>query len=169
MLPEYHRLTMGGGSISTTLGAWVLRGEGAFYGAKYFNSTNPNYADGTVKKIYVHYLAGVDYTLWDVRLSGQFIQEAILDYEQELYQDEFNNMGTFLVSRDFLLETLNWQLFIYYGFNNEYALIRPKLTYDFADGFEILFGANIFTEHGTSWFGQYMNNDMLYAKVKYSF
>lgn len=169
VLPQYHRLTMGGGSFSTTLGAWVLRGEGAYYNGKFFNSTNPVYTDGTVQKDYVHYLLGLDYSLWDIRLSGQFIQEAILDYEPEIYQDEYNNMATFLASRDFLRETVNLQLFVYYGFNNEDALVRPKLTYDFADGFEILLGANIFTGHSEGWFGQYKKNDMVYAKIKYSF
>ena len=167
--PECHRLTLAGGSFSTTLGAWVLRGEGAFSHGKYFNSTNPAYADGTVQKDYLHYLIGLDYSLWEIKLSGQFIQEAIPDYEPELYPDEFKNTATILVSRDFLRETLNLQLFVYYGLNDADALIRPKITYDFADGFEILLGANIFTGKGTGWFGQYDLNDMIYTKVKYNF
>ncbi len=147
----------------------MLRGESAFYSGRYFNSNNPNYYDGTVEKNYLHYLLGLDYSLWDIKLSGQFIQEAILDYEQTLYQDEFQNMATFLASRDFLRETLNLQLFVYYGFNNGDGLIRPKVTYDFEDGFEILLGANIFIGNGAGWFGQYERNDMVYTKVKYSF
>jgi hypothetical protein len=60
------------------------------------------------------------------------------------------------------------ELFSYIGLTNEDALIRPKLTYDFTDGFQLLLGANIFT--GTDGrFGQYDNNDMIYFKVKYSF
>lgn len=167
--PEYHRLSMAGGSFSTTLAGWVVRGEGAYYTGKYFNSLNLVLQDGTVKKNYIHYLVGLDYSLWDTKLSGQFIQEAIMDYESEIFQDEFQNTATILASRDFLRETVNLQLFVYYGFNNNDALIRPRLTYDFTDGFEILFGANIFTGNNAGWFGQYDNNDMVYAKVKYSF
>ena len=166
--PEHHRLTIGGGSFSTTLGPFVLRGEGAYYKGKYFNSTDPTLPESVVKKDYLHYLVGMDYTLWDIHLSGQFIQQAILQYEETIDRDEYENMGTFLASRDFLDETLNLQLFVYYGFNNSDALIRPRVTYDLADGFEILLGANIFT--GTEgWFGQYNDNDMVYTKVKYSF
>jgi len=166
--PEHHRLTIGGGSFSTTLGPFVLRGEGAYYKGKYFNSTDPTLPESVVKKDYLHYLVGMDYTLWDIHLSGQFIQQAILQYDETIDRDEYENMGTFLASRDFLDETLNLQLFVYYGFNNNDALIRPKITYDFADGFEILLGANIFT--GTEgWFGQYNDNDMVYTKIKYSF
>jgi len=166
--PEHHRLTIGGGSFSTTLGPFVLRGEGAYYKGKYFNSTDPTLPESVVKKDYLHYLVGMDYTLWDIHLSGQFIQQAILQYDETIDRDEYENMGTFLASRDFLDETLNLQLFVYYGFNNNDALIRPRITYDFADGFEILLGANIFT--GTEgWFGQYNDNDMVYTKIKYSF
>ena len=60
------------------------------------------------------------------------------------------------------------ELFSYMGLNNQDALIRPKITYDLADGFEILVGANVFAG-GEGRFGQYNDNDMIYSKVKYSF
>jgi hypothetical protein len=104
----------------------------------------------------------------DWHLSGQFIQQAILDYNDFIKNDQYSNMATFLATRDFLNETLNLSFFMYYDFNNEASLIRPKVTYDFADAFEILVGANIFT--GTEgMFGQFHNNNMIYSKIKYSF
>ncbi len=166
--PEHHRLTIGGGSFSTTIGPFVLRGEGAYYSGKYFNSTDPQAKEMVVKKDYLHYLLGLDYSIFDVHLSGQFIQQAILDYDDAIKNDEYSNMATFLATRDFLNETLNMSFFMYYDFNNEASLIRPKLTYDLADGFEVLVGANIFT--GTAgMFGQFNDNDMVYTQIKYSF
>jgi hypothetical protein len=48
------------------------------------------------------------------------------------------------------------------------ALIRPKVTYDFVDGFQIMLGANLFVgDEGQ--FGRYDKNDMIYTKLKYSF
>jgi hypothetical protein len=166
--PQHHRLGIGGGSFSTTLSGWVFRGEGAYYNGKYFNSTDPVLADVVVQKNYLYYLVGVDYTLWDINLSGQFVQQAILDYEDQIMQDEFENTMTLLARGDFLRETLTLELFSYIGLNNNDALIRPRIYYDLSDGFEILFGANIFT-NDTGRFGQYNDNDMVYAKVKYSF
>ncbi len=58
--------------------------------------------------------------------------------------------------------------FSYIGFNNEDALIRPKVTRSFDDGFDILGGANIFIGNRGR-FGQYDSNDMVYLKIKYSF
>jgi hypothetical protein len=168
LLPQHHRLSIGGGSFSTTVGAFVLRGEGAYYSGKYFQTDNPTATNGITDKNYLHYLFGVDFNIGDIRISSQFIQQAILDYDDQIANDEFENMATILLSKTFLRETLKLDLFSYVGFNNEDALIRPKLTYDFTDGFQLLLGANIFTgDEGR--FGQYDNNDMLYFKVKYSF
>jgi hypothetical protein len=82
--------------------------------------------------------------------------------------EEFENTMTFLAKKDFLREKLWIELFSYVGLNRGDALIRPKMTYSFADGFDIQLGANIFT--GTEGrFGQFNDNDMVYTKLKYSF
>ena len=73
-----------------------------------------------------------------------------------------------MARKDFLRETLHLELFSYIGLNNSDALIRPKITYDLADGFEISVGANIFVGNEGR-FGQYYDNDMAYIKVKFSF
>jgi hypothetical protein len=113
-------------------------------------------------------MVGVDYTISGVRLSAQFIQENILDYEEGIRNDELENTITFLARKDFLRERLWLELFTYVGLNNKDALIRPKISYSFADGFDMQLGANIFV--GTEGrFGQYAANDMLYLKLKYSF
>ena len=93
----------------------------------------------------------------------------ILDYDDAIRNDQFSSTATFLARQDFLRETLSVELFVYYGLNDGDALIRPKLTYDLTDGFEILFGSNIFTGPTDSTFGQFHANDMVYTKVKYSF
>ncbi|MBN1300649.1 MAG: hypothetical protein JW995_05495 [Melioribacteraceae bacterium] len=166
--PEHHRLTTLGGSFSTTLGPLVLRGEGAYYTGKNFQSINPALDEGVVEKDYIHYLVGIDYTIGDLKLSSQFIQQAVMDYDDYLINDEFENTITFLATMDFLRETVNVELFSYIGLNDRDALIRPKVTYDFVDGFQIMLGANLFIGNEGQ-FGRYDKNDMVYTKLKYSF
>ncbi len=174
VVPEYHRLSVAGGSFSTTLGPFVLRGEAAYYFGKYLQTNNPALNNGLVKKDYVNYLLGVDFSLWDVNFSGQFIQKAIMDYkDRELletpqFKSQFNNMATFLAHYSCLNETLTFEYFMYYDFNYDDALIRPRILYDYSDAINLQFGANIFVgDKGL--FGQYNKNDMLYAKVYYNF
>jgi hypothetical protein len=165
--PEYHRLPLAGASFSKALGGAVVRGEGAYYFEKRFSSED--YLVNCIKeKDYLHYLVGYDHNWFGVNVSFQFIQEYIMDYEDDIRNDEFSSTMTFLFTEDLLRETLRLEFFTYYGINNEDALLRPKIAYDFADGFEVQLGANIFVgEEGN--FGQYDENDMIYLKLKLSF
>jgi len=166
--PEYHRVTMAGGSFSAPVGPFILRGEGAFYSGRHFQTAAPEYPDATIEKDNLHYMAGIDYSIGGFKLSTQFIQEHILDYEEGIRNEKFDNTMTFLVKKDFFREQLWLEVFAYVGLNESDALIRPKVTYSFADGFEIIGGANLFTGQ-TGRFGQYDENDMLFLKFKYSF
>ena len=159
VIPEHHLLKLGGGSFSTTLGGFVLRGEAAYYNGKYFRSTDPLIEDGVVEKDYFHYLIGVDSTFWNIKTSVQFIEQKIQDYDEQIVNDENEDTVTILLSRDFLRETLRLELFSYIGLNDNGALIRPKISYDLTDGFQILAGFNIFNGE-TGRFGQYDHNDM---------
>lgn len=166
--PEYHRLSMAGGSFGLPVGPVVIRSEGGYYSGRYFQTESPAAADATIEKDYMHYMAGLDFTLAGIRLSTQFIQEYIPDYEENIRNDQFEGTMTFLAKKDFLREKLWVELFAYTGLNARDALIRPKVTWSFADGFDVQAGANVFTG-SEGRFGQYNANDMLYAKLKFSF
>ena len=165
--PEYHRLPLVGASFGKSFLGAVIRGEAAYYFNKRFAAEDFS-VNGIKEKDYAHYLIGYDHNWIGVNVSFQFIQEYILDYENDISNDEFTSTMTFLVTEDFLRETLRLEFFSYYGINNEDALLRPKISYDLADGFEVQLGANIFVgEEGN--FGQYDENDMLFMKVRYDF
>ena len=76
---------------------------------------------------------------------------------------------TFLARYDLFRETLHLELFSYIGLTYNDALIRPKISYDFDDSFSILLGSNIFIGDTDGRFGQYKDNSMIYAKLKYNF
>ena len=166
--PEHHRLTMGGASFSMPVGPLLFKGEGGYYLGKYFQTLSPTIPDAAIKKDYLHYMVGLEYSLAGIMLSAQFIQENILDYEQGIRNDEIESTMTFIARKNLLREKLGLELFAYVGLNNKDALIRPKISYAFADGFDIQLGANIFVgDKGR--FGQFNANTMVYTKLKYSF
>ncbi|MBL7086998.1 MAG: hypothetical protein ISS28_07890, partial [Candidatus Cloacimonetes bacterium] len=120
------------------------------------------------EKDYANYLVGYDHNWFGVNVSFQFIQEYIMDYEEDIINDEFQSTTTFLASKTFINETLELSLFSYYGINDNDALLRPKISYDLSDGFNVLLGTDVFIgDEGN--FGQYDENDMVYAKVRYDF
>ena len=148
---------------------FVLRGEGAYYNGKYFQTTDPAAKDALVQKDYLNYVFGLDYMKGDWKLSAQFIQKRILDYEAPIREDEVQNLMTALIHGDVLHQTLHLELFSYIGLDYGDALIRPKVTYDFSDSFSILLGSNIFVGDERGMFGKYQNNSMIYTKIKYNF
>ena len=166
--PEHHRLALVGGSFSTGISNIILRVEAAFYFGKYFRKDNPATDEGVLKKNYVHYLLGSDFSILGVNFSAQFIQQIILGYDEAIIKDQLEHMITFRMSKTFLRETLKIELFSYIGINAPDALIRLKLVYDLTDSLEIFLGSNIFLgDEGL--FGQYNDNKMVYTGLKFSF
>lgn len=167
--PEHHRLTVVGGSFSTEIKGIIFRGEGAYYNGKYFQTEDPSATDALIQKDYLNYVVGVDFNVGSVKLSTQLIQKYILDYSEHITESEIHNTATFLARYDMMRETLHLEIFSYIGLSDSDALIRPKITYDFDDSFSILLGSNIFVGDRDGQFGQYKDNTMLYAKIKYNF
>ncbi|MCK5825375.1 MAG: hypothetical protein KAG96_08220 [Ichthyobacteriaceae bacterium] len=167
--PKHHRLTVAGASFSTDIKGVILRGEGAFYNGKYYQTTDVKAIDATVQKNYINYVAGVDFNIGNVKLSTQFIQKIILNHDDLMIENKTNNTATFMARYSALRETLHFELFSYVGIDNEDALIRPKVTYDYDDSFSVLLGGNVFVGNEEGSFGQYSDNSMVYSKFKYNF
>ncbi len=167
--PEHHRLTIAGGSFSTEIKGLIFRGEGAYYSGKFFQTEDPLATDALIQKDYLNYVAGIDFNIGSVKFSTQFIQKYILEYNESMSENEFQNTATFMARYDMMRETLHLELFSYIGLTDNDALIRPKITYDFDDSFSILLGGNIFVGERDGQFGQYQDNSMAYMKIKYNF
>lgn len=167
--PEYHRLYVAGGSFSSEIKGFILRGEAAYYNGKYFQTADPMAEDALIQKDYIHYVLGLDFNIGNVKLSTQFVQQYILNYEDMMDKNETQNTATFMARYDMMRETLHLEIFSYIGIDDGDALIRPKVTYDFDDSFSILVGSNIFVGDKDGMFGQYQDNSMVYAKIKYNF
>ncbi len=166
--PEHHRIVMGGGNFSATVGDFIARGEAAYYSGKYFQTAAPSATDALVQTDYLNYVVGLDRTLGNWKLSSQFIQKIIYNYDDMILDDEIDNLMTIMVNRTLMREQLRLELFSYIGFNNPDALVRLRGYYFLQDGMSIELGANIFLgEEGQ--FGQYRDNSMVYTRVKYNF
>ncbi len=166
--PEYHRLALVGASFNTMIADFVLRGEGAYYFNKNWQTTDPTAPDYLIEKDYINYVVGLDKTLGEWKFSAQFIQRLITDYDEAMLDDDIDNLATILVSRSLFRETVRLEWFSYHGLTKGDALMRIRGLYYPHDGLSLEVGSNIFTgTEGT--FGQYNANDMLYMRIKYNF
>jgi Protein of unknown function (DUF1302) len=166
--PEHHRLPMGGVSFSTVTGPFVLKTEAAYYHEKRFQTEALSDPDGLLEKSYAHWMVGANVKIWEINTGLQYVQRAIIDYDDEQVAEQFDHTVTVQLSMDFLRETLHISLFSYIGVEPWNALVRPTISYDFPGGIQALVGTNLFIgDEGT--FGQFDSNDMVYAKLKYAF
>jgi hypothetical protein len=166
--PEYHRLYLGGLSFNTDIKGFILRGEGAYYFDKYFQTEDPKSPDALIQKDELNYVIGLDKTIGDWKISGQFIQTFIPEYDDFIQDDEVQNLATLMINRTLFREKVRLELFTYYGIDNEDAFVRLRGFYFPRDAVSIELGGNIFLGT-TGVFGQYYKNNMVYAKVKYNF
>ncbi|MEN8249733.1 MAG: DUF1302 family protein [Bacteroidota bacterium] len=166
--PEHYRVGLVGASFNTQIADFVIRGEGAYYFNKNWQTTDPTAPGFLVEKDYLNYVVGLDKTIGDWKFSTQFIQRYISDYDESIKSDEVDNLVTLLISKSMFRETVRLEWFSYHGLNNGDALMRLRGFYYPHDAVSIELGSNVFTgTEGT--FGQYNDNDMIYTRIKYNF
>ncbi len=166
--PRFHRLTVAGGDIAWAKREFVVRGEATFCSGKHFEPENP-----LSEKIYennsLNMLAGVDYTPGNNWMfTAQLADMYILNYEDEIMNDEHSKTGTLSISKKLLHETLEPSLMCYFGLNDGDGFMRFSVDYAVTDDFHMIAGIDIFYgDEGRM--GMYDDNDGIFLKVKYSF
>ncbi len=166
--PEYYRNTAAGGAISAAVGPVILRAEGAWYANRRFQGDPAEYELGYAEKSAVQYVIGTDFAVAGYSFGLQFIQDIVLDHEDALLEEAFQNTGTLVVAKSFLAESLTAEVFTYLVPDPMNALVKPKLTWDASDSLELFAGAYLFIgDEGD--FGQYNDNDGAYLGAKFSF
>jgi hypothetical protein len=168
--PEHERLHIVGGTVATVLWEAVVRGEIAAHLGKYFSTSDMTVSDMVVDKPFLSYALAWERSLLEVDWLVQFLQEAILDYDDALTDDEFNTRLTLRGSKQYINDTLEVALTAAYGVNDTEFLLRPSISYDITDLLEIKGGVDLF-EGGDddSLIGQFDDRDRVYVELKYSF
>lgn len=180
---SYHRMQMVGFNFSRPVLTGVLRTEGGYFTGKQFgldginlDSTGATIGPFSESKPYAQYLVGWDqnWKTW-LNLSGQYIEQRILDYDPAIQNDEVNRMVSLLVRGSFMNETLQYQILALSNLDYEDAMIRTMLTYNYTDGVRLIVGADFLNAGKASTtfrqfdFGRFDQNDNVYFKVTYSF
>jgi hypothetical protein len=127
-----------------------------------------------LQKDSMKYGLGLDYIHGDSSISIQFIQEFIPYYDSSkpIYfnKDGIHTMITFLFKQFLLQNNLEINLGGAYDVEYQDIMIKPSIKYNFTNDLQGIIGILIIdSSHDDSMFGQYRNNDEVFAKLKYSF
>ncbi len=120
------------------------------------------------------YGLGLDYIYGDTSVSAQFIQEFIPDYDEDkpVY---FNKNGvdtllTFLFKQFFLQNTMELNIRTAYDIEFRDYIVKPSLKYNFTDNLQGTIGGLLINgKYDDSLFGQFRDNDEIFARLRCSF
>ena len=120
------------------------------------------------------YGLGLDYIYGDTTLSVQFIQELIPNFnaDKPVYfnKNGLNTMLTFLFKQFFLQNTMEFNLRTVYEVEFQDFIIKPSLKYNFTDNLQGTIGILFISgKYDDSLFGQFKDNDEMFAKLRCSF
>jgi len=164
---RYHRMFFSGAEFSMPVSDFVLRGEGAFFQGKYFDSENAS--EDPFKKNMIKALAGIDWSPgnnWS--LSFQFENTFIAGYDQRINDDENSMTATVNISKKLLRDTLEVSTMLFYGITDRDIFDRTKIDYALTDELHLLTGVDVFAGSRNGGFGRYRDNTEVWVKANYS-
>ena len=167
--PGYERTHTIGGTASNSFGNFVLRTEVAFNTDKYINVTAIGINEGVEKSREVGYVIGLDWSgLTDTFISVQVFQSVLLD-DADYTRDEVETNLTLLLRRNFLNESLLFELLWIYHQNEGDNLLRLKSRYELTSNIEVALYADFFTGERDELYGQFDRRDQLGLRFKLGF
>ncbi len=169
--PEHRRLNISGFTFAKEVSDIILKGEFIYNNGKYFSVLDKNDMDGVVKRDYIDYLLGIDYTLFErVDLNVQFMQRVISDYEPTIFREaHISSSASIWLKTGFLENTIEPEIFFVSDLKERDMMVRPRVNFKFRENWQTRIGADIFGGGDEGIFGQFNNRDRIYGEVRYDF
>lgn len=171
----YPRLQVFGGSLRGPLGKGILSLEGGWYRS----ADDRDGDDPLVRNSEARYLVGYEQELMRNLTGGiQYYVESMRDYEAYrrtlpeglAIVDENRHVVTVRLTKLMLSQNLRVGMFVYYSPSDKDAYLRPNVNYKLDDHWVAEVGGNFFIgERDTTFFGQFEENNNLYASLRYGF
>ncbi len=169
VVPVYHRFRAIGGDFATTFDRWGLHGEAAYL--KF---------DGDKEDARIDYVIGFDYTKSDILFDHDLF--IIVEYAGEEVTEKGSALDTGTALDRVFMSAVATK--ITYEFS-EYTRLEVKGAVDFyqgndfyfqsqmvhqvTDNFEVAVGVDVLGGPRDTFFGQFKDNDRMFAKLKYTF
>ncbi|MBD3297314.1 MAG: hypothetical protein GF341_01570 [candidate division Zixibacteria bacterium] len=171
----YPRLWSAGGSLRGPIGSYLLHAEAAAYISQDdTDGDNPFIANSQIRGF-----IGLDRSLaneWTVGV--QYYGEYMLDHDLYLMGippggptfDELRSTVTARIHKFMRNQTVEMQLFGYWGLSDEDWHVRPEASYKVTQAIKWTVGASLIDgEDNHTMFGQFRDNSNVFTRVRYSF
>lgn len=169
--PEHKRLNITGATLAKEVDDIILKGEFVYTHGKLFSILDANDADGVVKRDFLDYLIGLDYTFFD-RLDANFqlMQRVIFGSADGLFrQDKVQTSASVWLKTGFRGNTIEPEILFISNLREPDMMIRPKVTFRYGGHWLFRAGLDIFEGVDDGIFGQYGESDRAYVETEYNF
>jgi Protein of unknown function (DUF1302) len=198
--PTYTRMNMYGATFTKPVGATILKGEFAYVPDKYFglsndvDTNNDGFLDsnGEVQKKHIRWGLGIDFNVLGTDISPAIAQWIILDYEEGILQDQYDTSLAVFIRKPLPEKSMVLQMLIIRLINLNEMYVKPKVTFDVTDHFQISTGFDLYygarsilgvsasggivagidlgvTQQSAQFFGNFHDNDRVFFEFKYTF
>jgi len=196
--PTYTRINIFGATFVKPVAETIFKAELAYVPDKYFGLNrdvdldNDGYldGDGVLKLKHYRWAIGVDFNLWGIDFSPAISQWLILDYQKGLIQDRNDTSFTVFARKPIPEHAVVLQMLAIALVNMNELYLKPKASFDVSDQFKISVGMDLFyglksklgvsaaggavasltaIEQSAQFFGNFHNNDRVFAEFKYTF
>lgn len=131
-----------------------------------------NNTDGFLKESsWLTGMVGIEFDWAEWTVSGQIIDEFILDHDEQILQEKHYWYGTLLLRRSFLRDKLSFRGFGRYNLSGKDFWLNTELTYQGIDNFEAVAGTQLFGGkspddfYGHISFDNYARNSFVYLQL----
>ncbi len=171
----FPQLRVLGASLRGNLGEGIFSLEAGYYDSRDDN----NGRDPLVPNSEGRFLAGYEQeVVRNVTAGFQYYLEAMRHHDRyrdslastATARDEFRHVVTARLTWQLLNQNLLLSAFSYWSPSDQDGYLRPVAEYKLTDDWQLTAGANLFWgEDDHTFFGQFTNNNNLYAGIRYSF
>jgi len=168
--PEYKRLNIFALTFAKEMEDIIFKGEFIYNNGKYFKVNDLTDTDGVVKRDFIDYLIGADYTFFEkIDINVQFMQRIIFNYNDTMVADRIKTSFSCWLKTGFFDNRLEPELFFVSNIREKDLMFRPKINYKFKNNWTAVFGIDAFDGESDGEFGQFDTKDRSYIELRYDF
>jgi len=195
--PTFTRMRMWGATFQRMVFGQIVKGEVAFVKGKYFglelvDRDGDGYLDhdGELAKDHIRWGLGMDFNVFKTDFSPGIVQWIILDYDPAIIQDRNDTSFNLFVRKELPQQRAVLTLLAIALINLKELYLKPKVTFDVTDQFQIAAGADLFfgqagsfgliarggratdlveVEQSQQFIGNFRDNDRIFVDFKYAF
>jgi len=157
--PEIRRRRILGASGDKPFGASVFRFEATYTPDEYRQTNNALAQRGFIRQKLLSFALGWDWYKNNWLISPQWFQETIINPDSNLSQRTSTSYVSLLVTKKFIHDKLNFEVFYLYGVSDHDAWFAPSVSYQMMGHYEFSLKVDVFTGEQDSLFGRFSHND----------